>query len=69
MAWRSACHLLLINYLLLTAYRQVAWLSAYRFARRPPTFVGLDDVVFKKPVEVAADRREIAADRREIGGK
>ena len=31
---------------------QVAWLSAYRFARQPPTFVGLDDVVFKKPVEV-----------------
>ena len=31
---------------------EVAWLSAYRFARRPATFVGLDDVVFKKPVEV-----------------
>ena len=30
----------------------MAWLSAYRFARRPATFVGLDDVVFKKPVEV-----------------
>jgi acyl-CoA hydrolase len=31
---------------------EVAWLSAYRFARQPPTFVGLDDVVFRKPVEV-----------------
>jgi hypothetical protein len=46
----------------------VAWLSAYRFARRPATFVGLDDVVFKKPVEVAGYRRDIvgrwAGDRR-----
>ena len=51
-AWLSAYHLLLTYCLLLTTYLQVAWLSAYRFARRPPTFVGLDDVVFKKPVEV-----------------
>lgn len=31
---------------------EVAWLSAYRVARQPPAFAGLDDVVFKKPVEV-----------------
>ena len=31
---------------------EIAWLSAYRFAKRPPTFAGLDDVVFRKPVEV-----------------
>ena len=31
---------------------EVAWLSAYRFTRTPPTFAGLDDVVFRKPVEV-----------------
>ena len=31
---------------------EVAWLSAYRVAKQPPTFAGLDDVVFKKPVEV-----------------
>ena len=26
---------------------EVAWLSAYRVARQPPAFAGLDDVVFK----------------------
>ena len=31
---------------------EVAWLSAYRFGRAPAIFVGIDDVVFRKPVEV-----------------
>jgi acyl-coenzyme A thioesterase 9 len=33
---------------------EVAWLSAYRFAKSPPVFTGLDDVVFRKPVEVGS---------------
>lgn len=33
---------------------EVGWLSAYRVAKQPPAFAGLDDVVFRKPVEVWA---------------
>ena len=33
---------------------EVGWVSAYRFARSPPSFAGLDDVSFNKPVELGA---------------
>jgi len=50
---------------------EVGWLSAYRFTKRPPRFVGLDDVAFKKPVPVGSliefvARVAYAADNGEI---
>lgn len=39
---------------------EVGWVSAYRFARSPPRFAGLDDVVFRKPVEVGATCEYVA---------
>ena len=50
---------------------EVGLLSAYRFTKRPPRFVGLDDVAFKKPVPVGSliefvARVAYAADNGEI---
>ena len=33
---------------------EVGWLSAFKFGGRPTSFAGLDDVVFRRPVEVGA---------------
>ena len=33
---------------------EVAWLSAYRFGKVRPTFAGLDEVIFKKPIELGS---------------